>query len=286
MMKKNLLLALTISVFPAANLWAIPGTVENFDYKINLSETMPGIDNAPATVGGPVINVDVTDKLRNNTTRFPLKVYSINEYFLAGDHLNLLCRTTLRDTTEQRFTLIQLDLANTSDSRQFNGLKKYYFSPDNQSLLGIFEVEGTGDSIGLIRLSKGPAGMGWLYSLGAKTNLFQMALPTIGNNLALASVVGWAGDGLTAAFILRGDEGTPDAPDLKYYLACFYLDEDRFRVAAQALDLSAYPIPEKGMIDQVECLGDKAILIFPPSNAFKSSKVTFQLPKPPAPKSK
>ncbi len=261
-------------------LWAAPAVLENFDYKINLSETMPGVDNAPVSLGGPSINVDITDKLRSNTIRFPLKVYSINEYFLVEDHLNLLCRTTLRDTTEQRFTLIQLNLSNTSDSRQFLGLKKYFFSPDNQSLLGLFDKDGTEEAIGLIRLGKGPAGLGWIYSPDAQANLFKKALPTIGNKISLASLVGWTADALTAAFVLKADEGTPDAPAMKYYLACLYLDEDRFRVAAQAIDLSAYPIPDNGTIDQIACEGDQVTLTFPQSDSNKAMKAVFKLPKP------
>jgi hypothetical protein len=255
--------------------------LENFDYKINLSETMPGVDIAPVSLGGTVINVDITDKLRSNTTRFPLKVYSINEYFLVEDHLNLLCRTTLRDTTEQRFTLIQLNLSNSPDSRQFLGLKKYFFSPDNQSLIGVFDNGGTEDSIGLIRLGKAPAGLGWLYSPEARTNLFKKVLPTLGEKAALASLVGWTADALTAAFVLRADEGTADVPALKYYLACLYLDEDRFRVAAEAVDLSAYPIPGNGTIDQIACEGDQVTLTFPPSDSNKAMKAVFKLPQPP-----
>jgi|SRR5579872_5258537 len=273
-----LVFILCLSIF--SPLWAVPGTLENFDYKINLSETMPGVDSAPVTFGGPVINVDITDKLRSSTTRFPLKVYSINEYFLAEDHLNLLCRTTLRDTTEQRFTLIQLNLSNSPDSRQFQGLKKYFFSPDNQSLLGTFDRGGTGESIGLIRLGKGPAGMGWLYSEEAQVNLFQKALPSMGKKISLASLVGWTADALTAAFVLRADEGTPDTPVLKYYLACLYLDEDRFQVAAEAVDLSAYHIPDNGTIDQIACEGDQVTLTFPSSDSFKTSKAVIKLPKP------
>ncbi len=266
--------------FTCSPLGAVPATLENFDYKINLSETMPGVDSAPATEGGPVINVDITDKLRSNTTRFPLKVYSINEYFLVEDHLNLLCRTTLRDTIEQRFTLIQLNLSNTPDSRQFQDIKKYFFSPDNQSLLAVFGREGMVESIGLIRLGKGPAGLGWLYSEEAPANLFLRALPSIGKKVSLASLVGWTADALTAAFVLRADVGTPDAPALKYYLAGLYLDEDRFKVAVEAVDLSAYHIPDSGTIDQVACEGNQVTLTFPPSDSFKTSKAVFKLPKP------
>lgn len=270
---------LCFSVF--SPLGAVPATLENFDYKIILSETMPGVDNLPVSLGGPVINVDITDKLRSNTVRFPLKVYSINEYFLVEDHLNLLCRTTLRDTTEQRFTFIQLNLSNGPDSRQFLGLKKYFFSPDNQSLLGVFNNGGTGESIGLIRLGKAPAGLGWLYSEEAQANLLKRALPTMGKKITLASLVGWAADALTAAFVLKADEGTPDAPVVKYYLACLYLDEDRFRVAAEAVDLSAYHIPDSGTIDQIACEGEQATLTFPASDSNKAMKAVFKLPKPP-----
>ena len=279
-MNRTNLLVFNFCFLVFSPLWAAPATLENFDYKINLSETMPGVDIAPVTLGGPVINVDITDKLRSNTIRFPLKVYSINEYFLVEDHLNLLCRTTLRDTTEQRFTLIQLNLSNASDSRQFLDLKKYFFSPDNQSLIGVFNKEGTGESLGLIRLGKGPAGLGWLYSKEVQANLFKKTLPTIGEKISLASLVGWAADALTAAFVLRADEGTPDAPALKYYLACLYLDEDRFRVAAQAVDLSAYHIPENGTIDQIACEGDQVTLTFPQSDFNKGMKAVFKLPKP------
>ena len=122
--------------------------------------------------------------------------------------------------------------------------------------------------------------MGWLYSGEAKVNLFQKALPTMGKNIALASVVGWAADALTAAFLLTADEGTPDAPALKYYLACLYLDEDRFKVAAEVVDLSSYHLPDGGVIDQIDCSGDEATLHFPPTDSFKTSKVTFKLPQP------
>lgn len=265
-------------------LWADPAALENFDYKITLSETLPGVDNAPATAGGPVINVDVTDKRRSISTRFPLRVYSINEYFLSEDKLNLLCRTTLRDTTRQHYSLIQLNLSNNPDSRQYSDLKKYYFSPDNGTLLGVFDQEGS-TAIGLIRLAKGPAGLGWLYSEREQVNLFLKALPSLGKKTTLASVVGWSADALTAVFVLSADEGTMDEPVLKYYLASVVLEEDQFQTAVKSVDLTAFQIPAGGMIDKIDCVGDQAILYFPPKNLSGVSKIVFKLPTaPPTPK--
>jgi hypothetical protein len=58
------------------------------------------------------------------------------------------------------------------------------------------------------------------------------------------------------------------------------LDEDRFRVAAEAVDLSAYHLPDSGTIDQIACEGDQVTLTFPPSDSFKISKAVFTLPQP------
>ena len=278
---KLLTLIMFLSEFGATSaVGAAPASLENFDYKVNFSETLPGVDNAPPTVDGPVINVDVTDKLRNNTTRFPLKVYSINEYFLVDDKLNLLCRTTLRDTTRQFYSMIQLNFSNAPDSRQFSGLKKYFFSSDNGSLLAVFDQDGQEDALGLIRLNQGPAQLGWIYSEREQTNLFLKALPALGKNIRLASVVGWSADALTAAFVLSGNEGTADAPVLKYYLACVTLDGDHFQTAVEPVDLSAYALPAGGTIDKIDCVGNQAALYFPPKNMADNGKVTFKLPQP------
>src|SRR5579859_2434124 len=262
-------------------LWAVPGTLENTDYKINFSETLRGVDSQPMTLGGPVIYVDVTDKFRSQGTRFPLEVYAINQYFLDDDRLNLICRTTPRDTFHQLYSFIQLNLTDHQDSRQFQGMEKFFFSPDNRFLVAAFDQGGPPESIGFIRLSQGPARLGWLYSEKEKLNLFQKALPEIGKHLSLASVVGWMADSLTAVFVLSENVGTAESPVLKYYLTCLYLEEDGFKVAAEAVDLSPYQLPDGGMIDTISCSGDHATLYFQPKDLSGTSQADFKLPKTP-----
>ncbi len=260
-------------------LGAGPVAFENFDYKISLSETLPGIDNAPATAGGPVINVDVTDKRRSLTTRFPLGIYAIQQYFLEGDKLNLLCRTSLRDNPRQLYSFIQLNLSNSSDSRQYSGLEKYYFSPDQGELLAVIDEGDGGESLGLIRLNRGPAGLDWLYSEREKANLFRQSLGQ-GKGLRLASTAGWSADAQAAAFVLSDKEAKGGT---KFYLACLFLTEEQVGAAAKEVDLSAFQIPEGGTIDKVDCVGDVATLYFPPKDLSGASKVVLKLPRPLAP---
>jgi hypothetical protein len=272
-------------------LLAAPAVIENPFYKINLSETMPGIDDPSLNTNNPftqpLINVDVLNKTQSSSNRFPLQVYAINEYFLAEDQLNLLCRTTPTSAGFPLYSLIQLNLRSTQDSRQFPAIKKYFFSPDNQFLLVVLDKDqagkGTSDPIALIRLEDAPPVMGWLYSDKDQVNLFQRVLPDMGSPIVLNGIVGWTGDSLTAAFILSSNAGTPESPVFKDYLACVRLNGDDFKVAVKPVDLSSYQIHTGGGIDRIQMSEDKATFFFNQPNSAGELQGDFQLPQGPNP---
>ena len=136
------LFALLILVPLAA--FANPGTLENLQYKVTLSETTPGVDDSLIPGLDPLINVDIQDKLHGTGTRYPLKVYAIQEYFFSDNLLNLITRTSPKSSvTKPFYGFLQLNLESASDSRQYDGIRKYYFSSDNRAMIAIFE-QGTG----------------------------------------------------------------------------------------------------------------------------------------------
>jgi hypothetical protein len=259
-----------IFVLVYTRLWAVPATVENLDYKVTLSETLPGLDDQAVPQIGPTITVTVQDKFRSTGTVYPLSVYAINDYALSGDNLNLLCRVTPKISDGgPRYTFIQLNLSSPSDSRQFQPLKKFSFSPGNQYLLAVFDGKDQPDPIGLVQLD-GPAKLGWLYSAKSGVNFFQKALPAMSQGIVLNDPVGWSGDSSDALFVASAGDGTQDAQGQlvqKDYLVRLGLDGDDFKLAAEPVDLSAYHYRNGSIISDVKYSVDKASLIFSQSNS-------------------
>ncbi len=262
-------------------LWAVPATVENLDYKVTLSETLPGLDDQTIPQMGPTITVTIQDKFRSSGVVYPLSVYAINDYALSGNYLNLLCRVTPKvSDAGPRYTFIQLNLSSPSDSRQFQPLKIYSFSPGNQYLLTSFDGKDQPDSIGLIQLD-GPAKLGWIYSNKNATNLFQKALPTLTQGITLNNPVGWSGDSSTAVFVVSANDGTQDAQGKwvqKDYLTRLGLNGDDFSLAVKPVDLSPYHYRNGSIISDMKCSTDKATLIFSQSNSSDLLQADFPLP--------
>ena len=262
-------------------LWAVPATVETLDYKITLSETLPGLDDQSVPQMGPTITVTIQDKFRSTGMVYPLSVYAINDYALSGDYLNLLCRITPKISDGgPRYTFIQLNLSSPSDSRQFQPLKIFSFSPGNQYLLATFDGKDQPDSIGLIQLD-GPAKLGWLYSDKSAVNLFQKALPSMTQGILLNNPVGWSGDSSTAVFVASSSDGTRDAQGnavQKDYLARLELNGDNFKLAAEPVDLSPYHYRNGSIISDLKCSLDKATFFFSQSNSSDILKADFPLP--------
>ena len=155
-----------VLVFLPLLAWAGPDTLENLQYRVTLSETTPGVDDSLVPGVDSVINVDVQDKLRGSGTRFPLKVYAIQEYFFSDNLLNLITRNTPKSSfTKPLYGFMQLNLDSPADSRQYGGIRKYYFSSDNRALVALFEQGTEGgpvtQSLGLVRWGDKPASLGW-----------------------------------------------------------------------------------------------------------------------------
>ncbi len=262
-------------------LWAVPATVENLDYKITLSETLPGIDDQVVPQMGPTITVTIQDKFRSTGMVYPLNVYAINDYALSGDFLNLLCRVTPKISDGgPRYTFIQLNLSSPSDSKQFQPLKTFSFSPGNQYLLAVFDGIDQADSIGLIQLD-GSAKMGWLYSNKFTINLFQKAQPAMARGIVLNNPIGWSGDSSTAIFVASASDGTQDAQGKtvqKDYLTRLELNGDDFNLAAEPIDLSSYHYRDGSIISDIKCSPDKATLSFSQSNSSDILQADFPLP--------
>ncbi len=262
-------------------LWAVPATVENLDYKVTLSETLPGLDDQVVPQMGPTITVTIQDKFHSTGMVYPLSVYAINDYALSGDYLNLLCRVTSKISDGgPRYTFIQLNLSSPSDSRQFQPLKSFSFSPGNQYLLATFDGNGQPDPIGLIQLD-GSAKLGWLYSNKSMINLFQKALPAMVQGIVMNNPIGWSGDSSTAVFVASAGDGTQDAQGKmvqKDYLTRLELDGDDFKLAAEPIDLSPYHYRDGSIISDVKCSADKATLFFSQSNSSDILQADFPLP--------
>lgn len=267
-----------------STLKASPVAVENIDYKVSLSETLPGLDDSLVPQAGPTIGVTILNKFSNTGIVYPLNVYAINDYALLGGHLNLVCRTTPRVVDGgPRYSFVQLDLANPTDSKQFQPLKQFSLSPGNQNLLVVFDGKDQSDSIGLIQLGDGPAGMIWLYAKNGKINLFQKSLPDMSVNVALHDPVGWSVDSGTAAFLASAGDGTQDPQGkviLKDYLVFLVLDESGCKVAAEPVDLSPYHYKAGSVITDIKCTSDKATIIFSQADSSDNLQAEFPFPKP------
>jgi hypothetical protein len=266
-------------------LWAVPGQLENNDYKISLSETLPGIDSSNAFLPpDAAITVTVTDKFRSQQTFYPLKVYSIANYFLLGDTLNLVARTSLiNNPAGPQYSFIQLNLSDPSNSRQFPDLRQYSLSPDQQNLLAVVDNPGGAPGIGLARLADGPAQLGWIYSEPAGVNLLRASFTAPVTALTLWAPAGWSADSLSLSFLFSVDDGTRDSggkPVWKDYLADLELADKGWKVSSQAVDLSSYHFHAGAALTDLRFDGQKAALFLTQDNATNPVEVDFK-PTPP-----
>ncbi len=264
---------------------ADPGTIENLQYKVTLSETTPGVDDALIPGVDPLINVDVQDKLHGTGTRFPLKVYAIQEYFFSGNLLNLITRDTPKSSgTKPLYGFMQLNLDSPNDSRQYSGIQKYYFSTDNRALIASF-TEGTAggsvtQSLGLIRWGDKPASLGLIYSATAQVNLLKSSHVPDGETPTLEGTIGWAADSLTAAFIasFSDSQTTPTPGEKNYFLIRVDLSDAGVKVAATPVDSAALRLQNGGTIDKVDCGGDTATVSIISSDGTDTQQVELPLP--------
>jgi hypothetical protein len=277
------LFALLILVPLAA--FANPGTLENLQYKVTLSETTPGVDDSLIPGLDPLINVDIQDKLHGTGTRYPLKVYAIQEYFFSDNLLNLITRTSPKSSvTKPFYGFLQLNLESASDSRQYDGIRKYYFSSDNRAMIAIFE-QGTGggaatSSLGLVRWENKPASLGWIYSPANQANSLKTFQVPDGEIPALEGTVGWTADSLTAAFVasFTGGQTATDPGTKTYFLIRVDLGDDGIKIAASPLDAAALHLSTGSTIDKVECSGDLATLTIISSDGTDTQQVQLPLP--------
>jgi len=274
-----------IWLFTPLGTFANPGSLENLQYKVSLSETTPGVDDSLIPGVDPVINVDVQDKLRGSGTRFPLKVYAIPEYFFSDNLLNLLTRTSPRSSVSKPlYGFLQLNLDSSTDSRQYNGIRKYFFSTDNHALVGVFEQGAEGgpvtSSVGLIRWGDKPASLGWIYSAVNQVNTLKTYQVPDGEIPALEGTVGWTADALTAAFVASFTGGpTASDPSVKsYFLIRVDLGDSGIKVAANPVDPAALKLSTGATIDKVECSGDLATLTITSPDGSDTQQVQIPLP--------
>jgi len=265
-------------------LWALPATIENLNYKVTLSETLPGVDDQVSFQAGPTITVSVQDKVRSNGVLVPLSVYAINHYYLGDSALNLLCRTTPRSVDRAAlFTLFQLDLSNSQNSRQFRSFKQYSFSPDDHFLLGTLDGEGKADAIVVIRLTEPPAQLEWVYGNGGGYNALRKSVPDMAKEVVLQAPIVWAADSSLVAFLVSAGDGTKDGdgkPVLKDYLVCVRVGEDGIQPSAEPIDLSPYHYHQGSALSDLQVSGDKATLFFSQANSSENLKAEFKLPEP------
>jgi hypothetical protein len=262
----------------ASPLLAVPGHLENGDYKVSLSETLPGLDDQTALGAPPTITATVVDKFRSTQTAFPLNFYALPQFFLSGGNLNLLGRTNLKSSSEGfRYSFLQISLSNPPDSRGFGPLKQYSFSPDDRFLLAVFDGQGHPDSIGVIRFDQAPAQIGWLYANGGALNLFKEAAPNLGSILTLNDPVGWSADSSTAVFILSNSAPTA----VQNYLVRVDLASDRASPALLPVDLSAAHYQSGGVLTRIVTDGQTAELYFNRGDSSDVTPVTFTLPHHP-----
>jgi hypothetical protein len=266
--------------------WAVPGTLENLQYRVNLSETTPGVDDSLVPGVDPLINVDIQDKLHGTGTRFPLKVYAIQEYFLSDNLLNLITRDTPKSSmSKPLYGFLQLNMDSPNDSRQYKGISKYFFSSDNRALIALFN---NGDaaggavtqSLGLVRWEDKPASLGWIYSPGAQVNTLKAFRVPDGEIPALEGTVGWTADSLTAAFVasFTGGQATPETGTKTYFLVRADLGDNGIKVAASPVDTAALHLQSGATIDKVACTGDTATLTVISSDGTDTQQVQLPLP--------
>lgn len=269
----------------ASSLWAVPAQVENNDYKVTLSETLPGIDG-PGFLPSPNagITVTVTDKFRSQQVSYPLKAYAIASYFLSGDDLNLVARTTLiNNPNGPRYDFIQLNLSSPSDSHQLQNLEQYYFSPDQQNLLLVADKSPDTPWVGIAQLAQNPLALQWLYAESAGINLFKTAFAAPVSALTLSSPVGWAADSLSGAFLFSVDDGSRDPqgkPLLKDYLAELEQTNAEWKVTVQPVDLSAYHFHTGAALTDLRCDGRKISLFLTSDTSTNPVEVDFKLNPP------
>lgn len=281
-MKKAVLPLALFIFFLCTNLLAAPGQLENSDYKVTISETLPGIDSNQALLPpDAAITVTVTDKFRSQQTLYPLKAYAVQNYFFLGDTLNLVARTTLANaSTGPRYSFIQLSLSNSQDSRQFPNLRQVSLSPDQQTLLAVMDNGTTPPLLGLSQLVDGPPSLVWLYAEPAGINHFKAAFSAPVTALTLNDPVGWAADSLSAAFLLTVDDGTRDAqgkPVFKDILADLELSDNQWKVSCHSVDLSSYHFHTGAALSDLQCSGGQAKLFFASDNSTNPVEADFQL---------
>ncbi len=280
-MKPSALLALALALFPAPALWAVPAQVENAGYKVTISETLPGIDSQSILPPGAAITVSVQDKFRSTITTYPIQAYAINDYSLLGDSLNLVGRTTLVGSQQPlRYSLTQLALSNPQDSRQFQNLKKFSLSPDNQNLLAVIDQgEGKSGLVGVIRLGNSPASVDWIYAEPGQVNQFKAAFAGPVTDFILQDPVGWAADSESGAFLFSVENGVKDAqgqPVLKDYLADLELGDKGWAASAQAVDLSAYHYHNGAVVTDLRCSDGKIALFITSDSNSNPVEVDFK----------
>ncbi len=270
--------------------WAVPGTLENLNYKVTLSETTPGVDDSLVPGVDPLINVNVQDKVHGSGTQFPLKVYAIQEYFFSDNLLNLITRNTPKSSmAKPLYGFLQLNLDAPNDSRQYNAIRKYYFSTDNRALVASF-AEGTdsgpgSQALGLIRWGDKPASLGWIYSITSQVNLLKSYGVQDGRIPQLEGEAGWTADSLTAAFMVSfsggqasPDSATPDPASKTYYLVRADLGDNGIKVAAAPVDGAALRLQDGGTVDKVSCMGDQATVTVISADGTDTRQVQIPLP--------
>lgn len=268
----------------AAPAGAAPATVENADYKVSLSETLPGLDDQLAPQQGPTITVTVQDKFNQTATAYPLGVYAVNDYSLSDNALDLVCRLTPKTSDSgPRYSCLQLNLSNPSDSRRFQPLKRFSLSPDSRELLAVFDGQGRPDALALIRLADPPAQATWLYAAGG-VNMFQKALPAMAADVTLLDPVGWSADSGTAAFLATADDGAVEGTNgSKVFLVFVELNRGDYHLAAEPVDLSPYHYKAGSVVTDIKCSGGKATLFFSQADSPDILQADFPLPQPAAP---
>ena len=265
--------------------WAAPAQLENNDYKVAISETLPGIDAGGAILApGAGITVTVTDKFRSQQSRMVLTGYAIPNYFLLGDTLNLILRTTpLNTPTGPRYSFLQVELGGGL-SNQFAGLRQYSFSPDQQNLLAVVDNGPGPVEVGVASLADNAAEdsleMRWLYAEPARVNQFKSAFSGPVTALTVNDPVGWSADSLSAAFLFTVDDGTRDAqenPVLKDYLASLVLGDKGWMASAQPVDLSSYHFHSGAALTDLRSDGRKARLFFTSDKSTSPVEADFSL---------
>lgn len=285
LMKPVLLGLCLLYITPASALWAAPGQLENNNYKVVFSETLPGIDSPGAILPpGAGITVTVTDKFRSQQVNYPLTGYAVPNYFLLNDTLNLILRATLANSpTEARYNFLQLDLSDSSNSHQLTNLRQYSFSPDRQNLFMVVAQDNGAPWLGLARLAENPLDLQWLYAEGAGANVFKSTFQGPVTALTVWAPVGWSADSLSAAFLFSVDEGAKDGqgnPALKDVLAFLELGDKGWQASARPVDLSSYHFHAGAALTDLKYDGQKARLFFTSDRSTTPVEADFNLTQP------